>query len=57
MANAALAEFSNVTLMAGILVTSPMFMAMGMVLQIPLAAVADMVLHGKTTTATLAIGV
>jgi hypothetical protein len=34
MGNAALAEFSNVTLMAGILVTSPMFMAMGMVLQV-----------------------
>ena len=33
-----------------------MFMSMGMVLQIPLAAVADMVFHGEKTTAVLAAG-
>ena len=48
LANAAIAAVANFSLMAGISLTSPMFMTAGSILQLPFAALADRVLHGKT---------
>ena len=51
MTMAALAVLSNFSYMLGISLTSPTFMAVGSIVQLPLAALADRWLHDRIPTA------
>ena len=55
LSNGLLAWLSNVTLMLGITLTTPLIVAVGSVLQLPFSAVFDTVLHG-IDPATLQLG-